>query len=113
MLQTQVLKQLLLSVNIQSTGGFIQQEYTACSQQSSGNGYPLSLTFAQSCSEFTAEGIKSLWQLPYEVGTGSMQDIIHLGLSSIGIAEQQIIPDGSAKQRITLRDIHQIGASKR
>ena len=99
--------------NMTVSGGLIQQEYTACSQQSSGNGYPLSLTFAQSCSEFTAEGIKSLWQLPYKVGTGSMQDIIHLGLSSIGISEQQIIPDGSAKQRITLRNIHQVGASKR
>ena len=109
-LRQQVLEQLSFGVRVQCTGGLVENHDGTSAQQGTGDGDALSLSFRQSAPLFAARRVHSFFQFHDEVGAGRMQGLPHVVVRCLGVAQQQVVADGAAEQRVALRHIDEVAA---
>ena len=72
---------------------FIEQEHRRIDEQGAGNGYTLSLSFAQARTAFATWIIEATIVVQDKVRIRQVQGHAHGGVSSSGVAEEEVISD--------------------
>ena len=107
-LQGNVFYQLALRFGIQGTSGFVQKEDVALAQEGPGYGYTLGLAFRQASSAFAANGVHGIGEREDEVGTCHAQDLVHVCLGGVGVAQKEVVADGAAEQGVALGNVDKV-----
>lgn len=112
-LSGQALQQRFFRFLVKGGGRLVHQQDVSGTQQAACDGYALRLSFAKSCSAFSAWCVKAVWQGRYEIGCGKIQCVVELLVGCLRSAHQEIASDCSAQQGISLRYIREVAAGVR
>lgn len=106
----EVFHQLRLGGGIQRGTELVQQEDAARAEEPPGDGDALCLAFAQARAPFPASRVQPVGKFKHEIRHGGPQGVHHLGFRRLGIAHEEVFPDGSAEEGVPLRDIDEVAA---
>ena len=102
------LDQPLFGGCIQGRCGFVQNEDAAGSEQGAGHGDALGLAFGKAAAHFAARRVEALGQIKDKRSLRQRKHFLEFVFGSLRRGQQQVAADGSAKQCVPLRNIHEI-----
>ena len=85
-----------------------KKQDAAGAQEGAGDGNALRLPFAQPHALFAAAGVQAVRQLEYKGGAGIVEGLPHVFFRGMRIAEQQVVADGAAEERVALRHVGEV-----
>ena len=109
----QVVEQRALRVCIQRRGRLVEEHDTARAEQGTGDGDALRLTLGESPTLLGKDRIKPLRQVEDKVGARHAQCRHHLVVGRLGVAEDEVVAQRPAEQRVALRHVDEVAAVER
>ncbi len=103
----------MFGVGVEGRGRLVEKDDGARAQESPCNGYALSLSFAEAGSLLSAESVEAVRKVIYEFGDGGVEGFADLLFIRIRLTHQEVVPDSSAHEGVSLRDIDNVAAGVR
>ena len=97
---------------VERCADLVEQEDGAFAQKPAGDGDTLGLALAEPATAFPELGIEPVGEFVHEVCTGGVQYALQFFVASAWFGEQEVVPYGTAHERVALRDIYEVPAGR-
>ena len=112
-LEGDVLDELLLGLGVEGRSGFVEQEDIAVTQERPSDGDSLGLTFRKAFAGLAAMEVQTLLLAEDELGTRHSERDTHLLVGGVGIAEKEVVADGTGEEGVALGDVDEVTTGAR
>ena len=101
------------SLGVEGGRRLIEQEDAAAAEKAAGDSDTLSLAFAEAGAALAAERIEAVREVVDEVRHCCVQSVAQLLICGVGLADEEVFPDGAADESVALRDVHDVATCSR